>query len=145
MGTAPSVNFLDLKCHLQLAGQKTLTSLKPTNKSKNREIKNGKTLMRVFFLIAQLVVQKLFLGAHFKIPFCWLSSLDVSIRTLLSFPFFTGFSGFIIWRHIHQTKIKVFFLHFSWQNSIILRCTLQKNVLPCQLCSPTRISLESFS
>ena len=41
---------------------------------------------RVLLLIAQLMVQKLFLGAHFKIHFGWLSSLDVSIRTLLSFP-----------------------------------------------------------
>ena len=35
---------------------------------------------RVFLLIAQLMVRKLFLGAHFKMPFCWLSSLDVSIH-----------------------------------------------------------------
>ena len=49
---------------------------------------------RVFHLIAQLMVKRLFLGAHFKMPFCWLSNLDVSIRTVLSLPFFNGlFSG----------------------------------------------------
>ena len=75
---------------------------------------------RVFLLIAQLMVQKLFLGAHFKITFCWLSlcfqhieyyqiwdaplkitschalsNLDVSISIRpqnYSFPFFTGAS-----------------------------------------------------
>ena len=35
---------------------------------------------RVFLLIAQLMVRKLFIGAHFKMPICWLSSLDVSIH-----------------------------------------------------------------
>ena len=50
--------------------------------------------VRVFHLIAQLMVKRLFLGAHFKMPFCWLSNLDVSIGTVLSLPFFNGlFSG----------------------------------------------------
>ena len=42
------------------------------------------------------MVRKLFLGAHFKMPFYCCPSLDVSIREspILSFPFFTGFSSF---------------------------------------------------
>ena len=70
---------------------------------------------RVFLLIAQLMVQKFFLNAHFKIIFCWLSSLVVSIRVLvLCFSFLTGFSGFIIWRHTSiRLSFKVFLLQFS--------------------------------
>ena len=94
------------------------------------------------------MVQRFFLNEHFKIIFCWLSSLVVSIRVLvLRFSFltgFSGFSGFIIWRH---TSIRLsFLLQFSFYRivSIILRWTLQKNLLPCQLCKPQQKSLESF-
>ena len=106
---------------------------------------------RVFLLIAQLMVRKLFLGAHFKIHFCWLSSLDFSIRES---PYLASdsslgsvaFSGLIIWRNIHMTKFKVFLLQFSSHRivSFWLRCTLQKNLLPCQLCSPHQNKFRVF-
>ena len=95
------------------------------------------------------MVQKLLLDAHFKITFCWLSSLDVSIRES-PLLFILHWLQWLKWlhhleAHIHQTRFKIFLLQFSSHRiGIILRCTLQKTLCHANCAAPHQNKFRVF-
>ena len=74
--------------------------------------------------------------------------MSPSERALLSFPFFTGFSSFSASSSggtSTRLSLEFFCYSFSHIEQYHFECTLQKNLLPCQLCSPTRTSFPQLS